>query len=102
MTAAPDCADILRAVDRLNSPARDIGKDLAGDVREGAAADEANGLRGLYLLILCFEEPAKMSYNALDNGADELGFACFEADVEEHSSGVRILKRAAICREATG
>ena len=43
-----------------------------------------------------------MHTNALDNGADELGFACFEADVEEHSSGVRILKRAAIAVKPRG
>ena len=97
-----DRADVLRARHDLYRSARAVRENLAGDIRESAAADKADGVGGLYLLVLSLEEPAQVHTGTLDNGAEKLSLACLEADIEEHSARVRIFERAAVAVQPRG
>lgn len=89
-------ANVLRRLHGFYRAACHIGQDLAGNIRERAAAHKADRSGRFDVFILALEHPAKMEAYALQNRPDQLRFAGLQPNVEEHARGVGVLERAAI------
>ena len=79
-----DCADLLGITDRLDSPSGDVCQHLAGNRGQGASSDKPDGIGGLYLSHLAFQQPAQVVADAFENSADHIPLA-----VPQTGSGCR-------------
>jgi len=95
-------ADILRAGNHFDLSLSDISQYLCPLIRLRATAHKTQRLLARHFLLDGFEHPAFVESIALQDRADQVTFAGFQADIEEHTTGIGVFEGGTVTVQPGG